>query len=89
MECKNARTALILSETFLNRPLSGQRMGRIKTQLIKRLTKDIIKQSKETCTTNFEDNKKVTRELIGGASKKIRNSVAGYITRLMKNKEEF
>ncbi|MBI4146153.1 30S ribosomal protein S17e [Candidatus Woesearchaeota archaeon] len=64
-------------------------MGRIKTQLIKRLTTDIIKQSRDKCSTKFEENKKVTAELIGGASKKIKNSVAGYLTRLMKVKEEF
>ena len=64
-------------------------MGRIKTKLIKRLTKDVIKHSKERCTTQFEDNKKLVAELLASASKKIRNSVAGYVTRLMKVKEEY
>ncbi|MBS3148037.1 30S ribosomal protein S17e [Candidatus Woesearchaeota archaeon] len=64
-------------------------MGRIKTQLIKRLTKDIIKMSKPELGQEFEQNKKVVAELISGASKKIRNSVAGYATRLMKVKEEY
>lgn len=36
----------------------------------------------------FEENKKVVAELIGDASKKIRNSVAGYVTRRMKAGEE-
>jgi len=64
-------------------------MGRIKTKLIKRLTKDVVKMSKESCTTQFEDNKKVVAQLLGPASKKMRNSVAGYVTRLMKVKEEY
>ena len=64
-------------------------MGRIKTKLIKRLTKDVIKHSKERCTTQFEDNKKVVSDLLPTASKKIRNSVSGYVTRLMKVKEEY
>lgn len=64
-------------------------MGRIKTQLIKRLTRDIIKMSKPELGQDFEQNKKVVAQLIGGASKKIRNSVAGYATRLMKVKEEY
>ncbi|VVB81054.1 30S ribosomal protein S17e [uncultured archaeon] len=64
-------------------------MGRIKTKMIKRLTFDLIKQSRERFTKQFEDNKKVVRELLGNeASKKIRNSVAGYVTRLMKVVEE-
>ena len=64
-------------------------MGRIKTQLIKRLTFEIIKQSRDKLTTQFEENKKVVGELLGDASKKIRNSVAGYVTSLMKTKEEY
>ncbi len=63
-------------------------MGRIKTQLIKRLTFEILKQSRDKCSMQFEENKKVVAELIGDASKKIRNSVAGYVTRLMKAGEE-
>ena len=63
-------------------------MGRIKTKLIKRLTFEIVKQSRENLSTQFEENKKVVGELIGDASKKIRNAVAGYVTRLMKTGEE-
>jgi len=64
-------------------------MGRIKTQLIKRITFEIMKQSKDQLSTQFDGNKKVVADLLGGASKKIRNSVAGYLTRLMKIKEEY
>lgn len=64
-------------------------MGRIKTKLTRRLTFEIIKQSRDRLTVQFDENKKVVSELIGGASKKVRNSVAGYVTRLMKTKEEF
>ncbi len=63
-------------------------MGRIKTQLIKRLTFEIMKQ-REKLSPQFDENKKVVADLIAGASKKIRNSVAGYVTRLMKIKEEY
>ncbi len=48
-----------------------------------------MKQSRESLSTQFEGNKKVVAELLGDASKKIRNSVAGYLTRLMKTKEEY
>ena len=63
-------------------------MGRIKTQLIKRLTFEIMKQ-REKLSPQFDENKKVVADLLAGASKKIRNSVAGYVTRLMKIKEEY
>jgi small subunit ribosomal protein S17e len=64
-------------------------MGRIKTQLIKRLTFEIVKQNRERLSPQFEGNKQVVAGLLAGASKKIRNSVAGYVTRLMKTKEEY
>lgn len=76
-------------ETFLNPLHFKMVMGRIKTKLIKRLTFEIMKQSRENLSTTFDGNKKVVAELIGDASKKIRNSVAGYLTRLMKTKEEY
>lgn len=64
-------------------------MGRIKTKLIKRLTFESVNLCKDKFTTNFEENKKIVAELLGDASKKIRNSVAGYVTRMMKHKEEY
>ncbi|RMD58188.1 30S ribosomal protein S17e [Candidatus Woesearchaeota archaeon] len=63
-------------------------MGRIKTQLVKRLTEDLIKEHHNRLSTSFEDNKEAVAELIEGASKKIRNTVAGYATRLMKTRED-
>jgi small subunit ribosomal protein S17e len=64
-------------------------MGRIKTQLSKRLTFDIMKQSQDKLSQDFEENKKVVSELLEDASKKMRNTIAGYLTRLMKTKEEY
>ena len=64
-------------------------MGRIKTKMIKRLTFELIKRHRDRFTTLFEENKKVVREYLGDdSSKKIRNSVAGYVTRLMKVVED-
>jgi len=64
-------------------------MGRIKTKMIKRLTFELIKRHRDRFTTLFEENKKIVIEYLGAdASKKIRNSVAGYVTRLMKVGEE-
>lgn len=62
-------------------------MGRIKTTQIKRITFELIKKHKDVFTENFEENKKVLSRLLVNDSKKIRNSIAGYITRLMKNKK--
>ena len=63
-------------------------MGRIKTQMIKRLTLQLVKQHKERFTTDYAENKKIVEKLLTGPpTKKIRNTVAGYVTRLMQQKE--
>ena len=63
-------------------------MGRIKTQLIKRLSFETIEKHSGRLSKDFEENKKVVAELLAGCSKKVRNTVAGYVTRLMKIQEE-
>lgn len=63
-------------------------MGRIKTQLIKRLTFQLINEHKDEFAKDFESNKKIADFLLNKPNKKIRNSVAGYLTKLMKHKEE-
>lgn len=62
-------------------------MGRIKTQLIKRLSFDAMEKHGDKITEDFEENKKIVSELLGECSKKVRNTVAGYVTRLKKTEE--
>ncbi len=57
-------------------------MGRIKTQLTKRLTFALRKEHPGVFTTDFAQNKKLVQEHLGVPSKKIRNTIAGYLTRL-------
>lgn len=64
-------------------------MGRIKTLLTKRLSFETVERFKDRLSEEFEDNKKVVRAVIPSASKKVRNTVAGYVTRIMKQKEEY
>jgi len=63
-------------------------MGRIKTTLIKRMTNDLISEHRDELTTDFEKNKVLVAELTDISSKKMRNMVAGYVTRIMKQKEQ-
>ncbi|MCX8187467.1 MAG: 30S ribosomal protein S17e [Nitrososphaeria archaeon] len=59
-------------------------MGRIKTRKVKVLAKEIFEKYPDRVSTDFELNKRFVGELlVGQASKKLRNQVAGYITRLM------
>lgn len=59
-------------------------MGRIKTKQIKAVTARAYEAYKERFTTSFEDNKKLLDEIQNGESKKLRNVIAGYATRLKK-----
>ena len=61
-------------------------MGRIKTTFIKRKTKELLKMHGDKFTTDFERNKKLTDSYTILTSKKRRNVIAGYMTRL-KRKE--
>lgn len=62
-------------------------MGRIKTQLVKRLSFELVDHHRGKLSNDFDENKKVVSELLQGSSKKVRNTVAGYVTRLMKTEE--
>ncbi len=63
-------------------------MGRIKTQLIKRSTMKLLKAQRPSFTADFEQNKKVVQLMLTSPGKKLRNIIAGYATRLVKNEKE-
>jgi len=58
-------------------------MGRIKTTLVKRTSKKLLEQEPELFEKDFEKNKKILGKTM--PSKRLRNKIAGYITRLKKN----
>jgi ribosomal protein S17E len=60
-------------------------MGKIKTKLIKRTSKEICSGGVEI-STEFEKNKKLLVE--GMPSKKVRNQIAGCLTKIAKNKKK-
>jgi small subunit ribosomal protein S17e len=64
-------------------------MGRIKTQFIKRLTPELFKKNREQFKENFNENKPLVDSMLTRPTKKVRNVIAGYLTRLAKKKEEF
>ena len=56
-------------------------MGRIKSTMIKKATRQLLK-SDISFSTEFDFNKKLLKDTM--PSKKIRNKVAGYIARLVR-----
>ena len=61
-------------------------MGRIKPRAMKQAGKQFVKENSGTFSADFEKNKQIIKPLI--ASKRTRNIVAGYITRLVKMNPE-
>lgn len=64
-------------------------MGRIKTRYIKVVSNKIYELDKDNFSENFEENKAKVSQYATIPSKKMRNSIVGYVTRLVKqNKAE-
>ncbi|HLC85911.1 MAG TPA: 30S ribosomal protein S17e [Candidatus Nanoarchaeia archaeon] len=63
-------------------------MGRIRTTLVKRTGQKLLKINPERFTKDFEANKKAIIEAAEIPSKKLRNVIAGYITKLVKSNEK-
>jgi len=63
-------------------------MGRIKLQLTKRTTRKLMEEHRGDFKEDFEENKKIVGQFANISNRKLRNTIAGYITKLMKKKEE-
>ncbi len=59
-------------------------MGRIKTKALKTATRDIAESHGGQLSEDFEQNKQVVNSAASIQSKKLRNIIAGYATRLKK-----
>ena len=62
-------------------------MGRIKTALIKRVTFKLLEKHKDKFTMDFAKNKELVEEFTDTTSRKLRNVIAGYLTRQVKHKD--
>ena len=62
-------------------------MGRIKTALIKRISTDLIRDHRDDFKKDFKENKKVVERFAIIPSKKTKNVISGYVTRLSKKKD--
>jgi small subunit ribosomal protein S17e len=55
-------------------------LGKVKTEHIKRLGQELMSRFPDKFSSNFDDNKHAVDALTEGATTKVRNQVAGYIT---------
>lgn len=61
-------------------------MGRIKTVFIKRIGRELYEANPEGFTQDYAKNKKLVAEMAEISSKKMLNTIAGYITSLKAQK---
>jgi len=57
-------------------------MGRIKTSFVKHIGKELYEKYHDKFTTDFSKNKNIVEEVIDIKSKKLKNIITGYLTRL-------
>ncbi len=55
-------------------------MGKVKTEQVKRTARELIERFPEKFSNNFDENKNAVSELTKGATTRIRNQIAGFIT---------
>lgn len=63
-------------------------MGRITPTQIQRIGNELIERHPKKFSKDFDDNKKKVDKLAEIQTKKMRNRLAGYITRKIKTKKE-
>ncbi len=59
-------------------------MGKVRTILIKKVSKELISKYPDVFTTNFEQNKTLLDKYLEVDSKHLRNRISGYIVNLLK-----
>jgi small subunit ribosomal protein S17e len=63
-------------------------VGRIKTKLIKRVSLGLIRDHEKEFKKDFNANKEIIDKIVTVPSKKVRNVISGYVTRLVKETKE-
>jgi len=63
-------------------------MGKVRTVLIKKISKELVNKYPDVFTKDFEKNKKLLDKYLEIDSKHLRNRISGYIVNLKKNKEK-
>ena len=57
-------------------------LGKVRTDTVKRTSRELLKRFPERFTGEFESDKQAVNDLVITQSKRLRNRIAGYVTRL-------
>jgi len=59
-------------------------MGKVRTILIKKVSKELISKYPDIFTTDFEENKRLLDKYLEIDSKHLRNRISGYLVNILK-----
>jgi small subunit ribosomal protein S17e len=57
-------------------------LGKVRTDTVKRTSREVLRRFPERFTGDFESDKQAVNDLVSTQSKRLRNRIAGYVTRL-------
>jgi len=58
-------------------------LGKVRPEKVKKIARELVKRHPDKFTIDFESNKKLLASMVTVYSTKMRNLIAGYITRLV------
>lgn len=59
-----------------------KRLGKVRTERVKKIARELIRLNPEKFNNDFQNNKEMVNALAHTSSVKLRNRIAGYVTRL-------
>jgi small subunit ribosomal protein S17e len=62
-------------------------LGKVRSERVKKIARELTSKYSDRFSADFEANKKIVTTIIDIPSKRLRNRIAGYITRLNKTTE--
>ncbi len=57
-------------------------LGKVRIETVKRISRELLRRYPDRFTGQFESDKHAVNELVVTQSKRLRNRIAGYVTRL-------
>jgi small subunit ribosomal protein S17e len=57
-------------------------VGKVRIAAVKKVARELVGRYPDKFTTNYESNKTVMADLVDAKTKRLRNRIVGYVTRL-------
>ena len=57
-------------------------LGKVRTDTVKRVSREVLRRFPERFSGDWESDKQAVNDLVSTQSKRLRNRIAGYVTRL-------